>query len=176
MILIQDNLVIRSATREDAPLLCAWWNDGEVMAHAGYPNGLGVTVQEVVRNLEAANNHVLILEIDGEAVGEMNYRTAAEGTAEIGIKICKPDRQEKGFGTHFLEMLIGTLFNEHGYQKIILDTNLSNSRAQYVYEKIGFRKTAVHIDSWKDQLGNWQSSVDYQLTKKEYLEFILNKE
>lgn len=171
MILYQDNLVVRSAAPEDAPTLCAWWNDGKVMAHAGYPNGLGIKVEEVIRNLAAGNNHVMIMEIDGKAVGEMNYRAAGEGIAEIGIKICEPERREKGYGTRFLTMLIGYLFDGLGFQEIILDTNLKNTRAQHVYEKIGFRRTAIHTDSWKDQLGEWQSSVDYRITKEEYSQF-----
>ena len=39
--LTKDNITIRSATLADAPLLNAWWNDGAVMAHAGFPQGLG---------------------------------------------------------------------------------------------------------------------------------------
>jgi hypothetical protein len=36
------------------------------------------------------------------------------------------------------------------------------------YEKIGFRKVRVNIDAWKDQLGELQSSVDYELQKANY--------
>lgn len=169
MIIRQGALVIRSAGPEDAPRLCAWWNDGRVMAHAGFPMGLGTTVQAVAEGLQDGRNQVMVLEVDGTAVGEMNYRAAGEGTAEIGIKICEAGYQEQGYGTSFLKMLIRYLFDVLGYQKIILDTNLTNVRAQHVYEKIGFRRAAVHIDSWQDQLGQWQSSVDYHLTKDEYL-------
>ncbi len=169
MFLKKDNLVIRTATPDDAPILCNWWNDGRIMAHAGFPEGIGTTVPAVIDNLAAENNHVLMLKIDGEPVGEMNYRTVAEDSVEIGIKICDPARQEKGYGTGFLKMLIEFLFLQLGYQKIILDTNLKNTRAQHVYEKIGFRKVAVHLDSWKNQLGEPQSSVDYHLTREEYL-------
>lgn len=38
-----NNLTIRNATVEDADLLSEWWNNGEIMAHAGFPNG---TVQQ----------------------------------------------------------------------------------------------------------------------------------
>jgi hypothetical protein len=34
---------IRSATPKDAKLLAEWWNDGKVIAHASYPNGIGTT-------------------------------------------------------------------------------------------------------------------------------------
>ena len=40
MFIQHDNLVIRNATKEDAPNLGKWWRDGAVMAHAGFPNGL----------------------------------------------------------------------------------------------------------------------------------------
>ena len=107
----------------------------------------------------------LLLEIDGLPVGEMNYRFVEDGVVQIGIKICDFGRQEKGFGTRFLKMLIDCLFGPMGVQKIILDTNFTNTRAQHVYEKLGFRKVAVRIDSWKNQLGELQSAVDYELTR-----------
>ena len=55
-----------------------------------------------------------------------------------------------------------------GYEKIVLDTNLNNKRAQHVYESLGFRKLRVNMDSWKDQLGRWQSSVDYELIPEDF--------
>jgi ribosomal protein S18 acetylase RimI-like enzyme len=51
-------------------------------------------------------------------------------------------------------------------KKIVLDTNLKNTRAQHVYEKLGFRKMRVNVDSWQDQLGQWQSTVDYELVRE----------
>lgn len=43
---------------------------------------------------------------------------------------------------------------------------LENERAQYVYEhKIKARKLGVEENSWKDQLGNWRSSVNYEISK-----------
>ncbi len=56
---------------------------------------------------------------------------------------------------------------ELGYDVIKLDTNLENKRAQHVYEELGFRRIRVNIDSWKDQLGRDQSSVDYELKRGE---------
>ena len=46
-----ENLTIRQAEVDDAKQLAAWWNDGAVMAHAGFPNGLGTTEDEVVKGL-----------------------------------------------------------------------------------------------------------------------------
>ncbi|MEK5253069.1 GNAT family protein [Paenibacillus sp. FSL F4-0125] len=164
------NLVIRNATANDVPRLCSWWNDGRLMAHAGFPNGIGCTEQDILEKLLADTdlNRRLILDIDGVPIGEMNYRSIADGTAEIGIKICDYNEQDKGFGTVFLTMLINFLFENMGYHTIVLDTNAKNSRAQHVYENIGFRKVALHLNAWRNQLGEWQSSIDYELTRAEF--------
>lgn len=43
MYLHQNELTICDALPADAPLLCRWWNDGKVMEHAGFPQGLGTS-------------------------------------------------------------------------------------------------------------------------------------
>lgn len=39
MFLQNNNITIRNATSKDASILCKWWNDGKVMAHAGTLKG-----------------------------------------------------------------------------------------------------------------------------------------
>lgn len=161
---------IRNAEAADAEQLAAWWNDGAVMAHAGFPHGLGTTPEEVERQIagesdEKGRGHIIVYE--GQPIGEMNYRNLGNKTAEMGIKICNPDFQEKGLGRIILSLFIQGLF-DLGYKKIVLDTNLKNTRAQHVYEKLGFRKLRVNKDSWTDQLGEMQSSVDYELTPEDF--------
>ena len=164
---------IRIATAEDARILSRWWNDGTVMAHAGFPNGLGISEHKVAEIIQEDNdlNRRLILEYAGLPIGEMNYRTTEEKVAEIGIKICDSALQNKGHGTEYLKMLIQHLFTKMKYDKIILDTNLKNERAQHVYEKLGFIKIRTNVNSWQNQAGEWQTSVDYELSKEEYLQW-----
>lgn len=57
-------------------------------------------------------------------------------------------------------MLINSLFNDYGYEKIILDTNLNNTRAQHVYELLGFKRLRVSYNSWNDRLKNPKSYAD----------------
>lgn len=166
MFLKQENLVIRNAAAADAGQLAAWWNDGSVMAHAGFPNGLGIAPEEIVKSLAKDSEGIHrrhIIEENGVPIGEMNYRNVGNGVAEIGIKICNPACQNRGLGKKLLRMFIDGLFNDLGFGEIILDTNLNNLRAQHVYESLGFEKVRVNIDSWTDQLGNKQSSVDYRM-------------
>ena len=161
------DIAIRQVEKSDAKQLAAWWNDGAVMAHAGFPNGLGTTEEEVIAKLRSG---MLVIEEGGRLVGECNYRKAGEGIAEIGIKICEVDSRNRGVGRIVLSMLIRWLF-DHGNTKIVLDTNLNNKRAQHVYESLGFRKVRTNIDSWTDQLGRLQSSVDYELVESDFADY-----
>ena len=177
MLLHYKNLTIRNATTKDADLLSSWWNDGAVMAHAGFPNGTGETASEIAKRLrkDTDESRRLIIEFAHRPIGEMNYTSCqsdgSEHVAEIGIKICDPSEQEKGYGKIVLSMMISSLFQDFGYQKIILDTNLNNRRAQHVYETLGFKKLRVRENSWKNQLGELQSSVDYELIPEDFVNF-----
>lgn len=169
-----NNLQIREAVVEDAEQLCIWWNDGKVMEHAGFPNGLGTTPQIIRKQIEygsaQSQRHIILYE--NTPIGEMNYREVDTSTCEIGIKICDFSKQNQGLGKIILSLFIDALFNEYGYKRIILDTNLNNSRAQHIYEQLGFKKLRINKNSWKDQLGNPQSSVDYELTKDNFISFL----
>ena len=165
MYLHQNELTIRDALPADAPLLCRWWNDGKVMEHAGFPQGLGTSVEKITQKLLEPDNrtHLLIIESEGLPIGEMNWRREESDHAEIGIKICESDRQEKGFGSRLIAMLCRDLFANRGIARITLNTMLENQRAQHVYEKLGFVKTGVRENCWRDQTGRLRTAVDYQL-------------
>ena len=89
------NLTIRQAEVADAKQLAAWWNDGAVMAHAGFPNGLGTTEEEVVKGLR---NGLLVVEESDRLIGECNYHNVSDGVVEIGInRLSEPWCWQKGF-------------------------------------------------------------------------------
>lgn len=71
----KDNIVIRSATVDDAVQLNRWWNDGKVMEHAGFPNGLGEPLQDTIANIKSRGdgNQLCIIEINGKPVGELGF-------------------------------------------------------------------------------------------------------
>lgn len=170
-----ENITIRRASVVDAELLATWWNDGRVMAHAGYPNGLGTSVQKVMEQIKQESDDTVrryLILIDGTRVGEMVHRQINSLVCEIGIKICVPEMQNRGYGRKILSLFISGLFDCLGYRKIQLDTALENTRAQHVYESLGFQKLAVNRNSWVDQLGHSRSSVDYSLTPEQFHSYL----
>ena len=165
-----NDLCIRNAEGKDCEQLAIWWNDGSVMAHAGFPNGLGTTAEKIKEQIDNDSDDVkrrLIIEYRGISIGEMSFYVYEGKKVEIGIKICNPDFQGKGLGRVILSMLIEELFGM-GYELIFLDTNLKNTRAQHVYEMLGFKKIATNKNSWTNQLGEPQTSIDYILKESDY--------
>lgn len=174
MLLRHNNLTIRNAAVDDAEQLALWWNDGAVMAHAGFPLGIGRTPEEIAEDLKSDSDEIrrrLMIEIDGAAAGEMFFRNQGGRTVEIGIKICDASRQNQGFGKVLLSMLISHLFTDLGYQKIALDTDLENKRAQHVYERLGFTKLRVNKNAWINQVGESRSSVEYELYQENFINY-----
>lgn len=168
------DITLRDAGSRDAARLAAWWNDGRLMAHAGFPRGIGTTEKEVRSQiaLDRDDTHrLLILEYRQQPIGEMNFRWVEAGKAEIGIKICEENYQERGIGRRALSLLIASLF-QMGCREIVLDTNLKNTRAQHVYETLGFICQGVRENCWQDQLGVWQSAVDYSLTPDTFINWL----
>ena len=173
-----NDILIRNAEAGDAARLAAWWNDGKVMAHAGFPLGLGISAEEIVQKLARDSDDTvrrLILEYQHRPIGEMSFRRLEQDTAEIGIKICEAAYQNRGIGRIALSLLIRSLF-DRGVQKIVLDTNPANTRAQHVYQLLGFSLYRTRKDCWTDQLGRLQSAVDGELTRDRFHDFSLARE
>lgn len=172
MKIIYKDILIRNAEESDASQLASWWNDGSVMAHAGFPNGVNTNeerIKEQIKNYTDLHR-VLMIEYKGKAIGEVNYEFSDDDRCEIGIKICDSTYQEKGLGRVILTLFIEELF-KMGAKTIFLTTNLNNKRAQHVYEKLGFKKIRIEYESWTNQLGEKQSIVYYELKENELIGF-----
>lgn len=172
MEIIKGNIKIRSADLADAKILNQWWNDGSVMDHAGFPNGLGQSLEETQESILRFSppSEILIIEIDGISVGEANYQIK-ENAAYPGWKICDAAYQNKGYGTQIIQMIFHHLFSSENFkiEKIIWDTLSENTRAQYVYEeKLKARKINVIENAFIDQLGRKRTAVEYELTKEAF--------
>lgn len=68
-----NQLCIRNAEKKDCEQLAVWWNDGTVMAHAGFPNGLGTSAAEIEKQIADDSDETrrrLIIEYNDVRIGE----------------------------------------------------------------------------------------------------------
>ena len=167
-----EDLLIKDVTMKDADLLLSWWNDGSVMAHAGFPEGLHTTKEKILEDMEKydENRQVMIL-LDGEEpIGECNVRFL-EDHAEIGIKICVFEKQEKGLGKKYLSMLLEKVFERTDL--VTLDTDAENKRARHVYEELGFKLKEIKEAFYKnDQMDKAMDVAFYECPKEDFHTFL----
>lgn len=178
MIIEKDNIVIRKATVDDAHLLNKWWNDGQVMNHAGFPEGLGQSLDKTIKQInkwKQKQGELCIIEIDNKAIGELSFTIGDNNIAYPGWKICDFNYQNQGYGTKVIMLLLEFLFTDKKINKklpidaVIWNTLIENKRAQYVYEhKIKANRIGISKNHWQDQKGNWRSSVNYILSRKDF--------
>ena len=55
----KDRIRIRNSVITDCGQLAEWWNDGKVMAHAGFPNGLGITLDKIKRQILQESDEII---------------------------------------------------------------------------------------------------------------------
>lgn len=170
-----ENLSLRKAKVEDALQLVSWWNDGEVMAHAGFPNGVGVQVDEVVtlikKDTDSERCH-FIMEVNTKPIGEMHYKKQSDNSAELGIKICDFAFHNKGFGKKFLSLLISDLFDKNLYTILQVNVAKKNKIAQHVYEKLGFKEISSSKCVSKKYKDRKNGSIKYELNKQDFVDYL----
>ena len=81
-----NQLRIRNAEKKDCEQLARWWNDGKVMAHAGFPNGLGTSVAEIEKQIANDSDKTkrrLVIEYKEKLIGEMSFYVYENAKYEI---------------------------------------------------------------------------------------------
>lgn len=170
MQMTQGDITLRTAVLSDAPILNQWWNDGELMKHVGFPEGIGQSLSETednIRSWENKRSQLFIIEQAGEAIGECNiqYRPN-DTTAYPGWKISQVTKQNQGLGTRVVLMLCEHIFRDPAITAIYWDTLGSNERARHIYRtKFGLEELTA--EPWTDSSGETREVVAYQLDRND---------
>jgi RimJ/RimL family protein N-acetyltransferase len=101
-------------------------------------------------------------------VGDMAFHWVSERdrTAEIGF-VFDSRHQRKGFATEASRALIGWVFDDAGFHRVIGRAEARNAASARVLEKLGMRLEAHFVENeWvKDE---WQSELLYAILEREW--------
>jgi RimJ/RimL family protein N-acetyltransferase len=171
---------IRPLTQNDASLLFTWWNDGKIMKHVGYKEGLNITLEQINqriqeevedKNEKRVSRRYIISTLDKKTpIGEISYDSLdlKNNSCSFGIKICDLSFQGQGYGKDALIAFITYLFGNFSLHRIELDTLVENVRAQALYTSVGFKYIGMRRDCWLDPQNNYRSAVLMDVTKEEW--------
>ena len=119
------------------------WNNGDVMLYVGFPDGIGVTLEDLEKWLIWAINkpgrchYSIYVERIGYC-GEAFYDVDTEHeTASLDIKLL-PNARGKGIAEKAFRFVIDKAFTVGTAESVYVDPHPDNLKAWALYEKIGF--------------------------------------
>lgn len=152
--------VIRQATLADVELLATLNRDVQQIHADAYPNLFKqpTNFAEVVadfknRVLSDVDGFVLILDVEGEAVGCIYARTVtrpenayvyAQQYMLVDQISVRPQYQNKGYGKMLMQAVC-EVATARGIHRVLLDTYEFNSNAQQFYAKMGFERMKIQL-------------------------------
>ncbi len=131
------------------------WIVNQVLERYGidFEDTMGMTVEEYCRSkcdefssISENDGALLIVEEEGTVIGMGALTRYDENVGEIQRMYLKPEFRGRGHGKKLLEKLVN-LARETGYTALRLDTGGFMDAAQYVYEKVGFKKIPEYTKS-----------------------------
>jgi len=137
-------ITISETGESDLENVLALWNDGDVMKYVGFPNGVGETMEGMIRWLSRIEKnkplirHYCVYADDKSFCGETFYKIDPDHDymASLDIKLFSTARG-KGIASRALSYTITKAF-DNGAQKVWVDPNPANSKALALYERLGF--------------------------------------
>ena len=155
MIYIKENdLIVRTLTKKDLPILLKWLTDDRVLEFYG-GRDQNFTEQDIIREYYEEDKDIatrLIVECNNVPIGYVQVYDMIDEYYDsyhydkTGEKVCcmdqfigEPDYWNKGLGTRFMKMILEYLVTEKDAKAVILDPHQNNPRAVRMYEKVGFK-------------------------------------
>ena len=160
----------------DAELVHGWYADARIASLMGdLPRSLAGRQQRYESSVATEGESHFLFVIcrleDDQPVGrtdlfEIDRR---HGSAAFGITIGDPAMWDKGYGTDAVNAVVDFAFGQLRLERLWLDTDAHNTRAQAVYKKAGFVREGVLRHSWY-QDGRWSDSVRMAMLRDEWVD------
>ncbi|MGH2477929.1 MAG: GNAT family N-acetyltransferase [Candidatus Limnocylindrales bacterium] len=139
-----ERIYLRPREPEDEERIQRWYEDARVVAILGeLPQSLTTRRASRARADDApssAHQFVICLLDDDRAIGRCDLFEIDErnGSCALGIMIGEPDLWGQGLGTDTVNVLVDFAFGQLRMERVWLDTDSANLRAQASYAKAGF--------------------------------------
>ena len=103
---------------------------------------------------------------NGDFLGDIgvNFDTPRNDQAEIGFAFAGPARGH-GLAAEAVGAMVDQLFAS-GRHRLIAQTDVRNTAAQRLLETLGFRREALHLESWQEA-GQWFDELVYARLARE---------
>ncbi len=144
---------IRRFSRRDVDQWCRWPKHQDPLFQDYNPPDMDERERDLwYAERLARPDHAMfaIVDEEGELIGRLFLRQVNPDarSAVLGIDL-RSDVLNRGYGTDALGAFLEYYFDEMGYDTLYLDVAAYNRRAQRVYEKLGWRYTREHWNTYR---------------------------
>ncbi|MFZ5353991.1 MAG: GNAT family N-acetyltransferase [Bacillota bacterium] len=174
-------VIIRQLESGDEELFHKWRNDAEGNLYCAFRYGFLLSMEafrlELKNQIESNDlfpkekTFIICRKEDLTPIGDISYRNwdYRNRSAEFGIEIGVVSERSKGYGYDALYSFIEYMFSFLNLNKIELTTLADNTKAQKLYEKLGFKKTGVMREaSFDSRTCNYIDVVYMDLLRREW--------
>ena len=178
-----ERLYIRRAEPNgaDIDLFYRLWTDPKVMRNVGFPSGLRITREEILRMLESQSEGALDVrllatvkesgELEGRTIGECKLgKPDKDGVSTTDVKLL-PEFQGRGYGTEIKRGLVAYLFTHTEAQVIRATPNRRNIASQKMQEAVGARRVGEGVFVAPESMREYATDVPhfvYEITREEW--------
>lgn len=146
-----EHVYLRPAERDDIERFVRWFADAEVTRHLAGRAPFSKAMEErwfetmIEEQGKKSWHFVICLLEDDRPIGTAGFHhiNQEDGHASFGISIGEKAEWSKGYGTDALRAISDFGFGQLRLERIELDVDAPNKRAQRSYEKAGFVREGV---------------------------------
>ncbi|MFW5894745.1 MAG: GNAT family N-acetyltransferase [Bacillota bacterium] len=138
------DIEVVKTTKRDLDNVCMLWNDGDVMRYVGFPEGLGVSTDQLEKWLASIDGspfreHFSIYARTLGYCGESFYSAdEPHRMAALDIKLLRKARGH-GIAQKALMHAIEQAFSTGVVDTVYVDPDPANQKALRLYERLGFK-------------------------------------
>ncbi len=145
-----------------APSLAAFYNDTHNAAMMSNTEEASVAdVVERFGEMRAAGERPFLLEMNGDLVGDADFRKVLNDEAEFAILVGPRGQQSRGLGTRFAAMLHAVGLHAMGLERVYATVIPQNTASRRMLEKIGYElDTSPHAAKYTDEETDIAMSID----------------
>ncbi|MDQ3717330.1 MAG: GNAT family N-acetyltransferase [Actinomycetota bacterium] len=169
-----ERVYLRPLESTDVELVHHWYEDVRVAALMGDPPmSLAARKARYEESVKAADpdvfRFIICLLVDDRRIGRTDLfdLDRQNGSCAFGITLGEPESWGQGLGTDAVNALVDFAFGQLRMERIWLDTDAHNERAQAAYAKGGFTQEGRFRNAWY-QDGRWSDDLRMALLREEW--------
>lgn len=165
-------VIIKETTVDDLENIMRLWNNGDVMKFVGFPEGLGITIDELKDWIGSAvakpkRCHYSIYADDIGYCGETFYDVDEQGSAAMDIKLL-PEARGKGIAYKALSYAIDQAFIIGKANRVYVEPHPDNVKAWDLYNRLGFisKPRPDYLEKWETYMEitreQWENRQEFK--------------